>query len=400
MADVTDSSVDANVLDFDTQGADLAYGAGIYAPDLVVGGSTVDDNTMRSMEGGEGVGIRTTRLTMADTSVSGNEQLRDLTDTLGGGVYAVSDPDVDPASTVTDSTITGNQITSTNPADRDLQGGGMYLGNASVSDTTVSNNASDLGGGILAARADVTLTRVSITDNTAHAEGGGIAHAAPSGTPPGYSGQLRIEQSLISGNTATQAGGLLDSTTDDTDPPAEPSTLVAASTFSGNDAGNTIFHMDSFTGVGGGAIVAGSGAWVVVSESTITDNVAVDDLGGPLAAVRSGSADSVSLQSSVVADQAGGTVDCSGTMVSSGHNLDSDGTCGLGDPTDQSGVDPLLGPLADNGGPTLTHLPAVASPLLDHVPVGVNGCGTLPDQRGVARPQGTHCDIGAVEVEP
>lgn len=49
-------------------------------------------------------------------------------------------------------------------------------------------------------------------------------------------------------------------------------------------------------------------------------------------------------------------------FISTGFNLDSDGTCGLDQPSDLPGMDPLLGPLQDNGGSTDTHLPAVGSP--------------------------------------
>jgi uncharacterized repeat protein (TIGR02543 family) len=64
-------------------------------------------------------------------------------------------------------------------------------------------------------------------------------------------------------------------------------------------------------------------------------------------------------------------------------------------------VDPQLGLLADNGGPTRTMLPQTGSPAIDAIPGGQSPCSgsTLRDQRGVARPQGNGCDIGAVEVE-
>jgi hypothetical protein len=65
-----------------------------------------------------------------------------------------------------------------------------------------------------------------------------------------------------------------------------------------------------------------------------------------------------------------------------------------------SSVDPLLGPLRDNGGTTPTMMPKPGSPAID---IGDNGvCVTGPvsgvDQRGVARPQRARCDMGAVEV--
>lgn len=82
-------------------------------------------------------------------------------------------------------------------------------------------------------------------------------------------------------------------------------------------------------------------------------------------------------------------------IVSEGGNIDSDGSCRFTQPTDQPSTDPLLGPLADNGGATITHLPATGSPAIDR---GLTtGCpGT--DQRGVTRPQGAGCDAGSVEV--
>jgi hypothetical protein len=83
-------------------------------------------------------------------------------------------------------------------------------------------------------------------------------------------------------------------------------------------------------------------------------------------------------------------------LISLGHNLDDDGTCQLDEAGDVV-ADAQLGPLSDNGGHTLTHVPAAASP-------AVNGgtaapCDVDVDQRGTSRPQGDACDIGAVEVE-
>ncbi|MCB0115086.1 MAG: hypothetical protein KDD84_13385, partial [Caldilineaceae bacterium] len=81
-------------------------------------------------------------------------------------------------------------------------------------------------------------------------------------------------------------------------------------------------------------------------------------------------------------------------------NLESTDTCGFNAAGDLPNHDAKLGPLADNGGDTPTHLPADDSPALDQIPAGVNRCGESinSDQRGVTRPQGTGCDIGAVEM--
>jgi uncharacterized repeat protein (TIGR01451 family) len=78
-----------------------------------------------------------------------------------------------------------------------------------------------------------------------------------------------------------------------------------------------------------------------------------------------------------------------------GYNLIDDNTCGLNATGDLTNTNPLLGPLADNGGGTLTHLPLLGSPAID---AGDSATCPTTDQRGVARPQAGGCDIGAVEV--
>ena len=84
------------------------------------------------------------------------------------------------------------------------------------------------------------------------------------------------------------------------------------------------------------------------------------------------------------------------TITSGGSNVISDGSCNPNGTTDQSFTDALLGPLADNGGPTLTHALLAGSPAIDAADAGV--CPAT-DQRGVARPQGAGCDVGAFELE-
>jgi hypothetical protein len=76
-------------------------------------------------------------------------------------------------------------------------------------------------------------------------------------------------------------------------------------------------------------------------------------------------------------------------------------TCNFDQPSDQPNTNPLLGTLADNGGPTETHALLAGSPAID---AGDNStCAAGPvsgmDQRGILRPQGLVCDVGAFEVE-
>ncbi|HWW44947.1 MAG TPA: choice-of-anchor Q domain-containing protein, partial [Acidimicrobiia bacterium] len=108
-------------------------------------------------------------------------------------------------------------------------------------------------------------------------------------------------------------------------------------------------------------------------------------------------------QGSVIVHPLGGGANCiAATSTSGGFNLSDDTSCGLSTATDRQSGNPLLGALANNGGPTLTELPQPGSPLIDAIPVpdctlGLLALGTV-DQRGVPRPQGAGCDIGAVEV--
>src|SRR5438552_2553079 len=92
----------------------------------------------------------------------------------------------------------------------------------------------------------------------------------------------------------------------------------------------------------------------------------------------------------------------SGTLTSQGHNLDSGNTCGFTGPGDLVDMDPRLGPLQDNGGPTPTQALLPGSPAID---AGGDDCPPpLTDQRGFSRPADGNgdgiatCDIGAFEL--
>lgn len=92
----------------------------------------------------------------------------------------------------------------------------------------------------------------------------------------------------------------------------------------------------------------------------------------------------------------GTDIDCDGVLGSQGYNLlgSSLGCTFAAQPTDLIGVAPLLGALADNGGLSPTHALLAGSPAIDAIPAA--SCVTI-DQRGIARPQGGGCDIGAYE---
>ena len=105
----------------------------------------------------------------------------------------------------------------------------------------------------------------------------------------------------------------------------------------------------------------------------------------------------MTVANSVVAlsDSDGNCFNSAGSIISLGHNLDSGNTCGFASSGDLTDTDPWLGMLQANGGPTLTHALQPGSPAIDHA--DPMQC-TPADQRGVSRPQGSGCDMGAYEA--
>jgi hypothetical protein len=238
-----------------------------------------------------------------------------------------------------------------------VHGGGIYTqqpdqGNATLVliDTTVDDNETVLnGGGIYNLRDDVRITRSTISNNrTTDGNGAGIFNE----------GNLTVANSTLSGNTADADGGGI------------------YNNFSGGNA--------------------------LLLNITVTLNQSLGLLNSGIH--NSGRATDVRMGNSIVA---GNNVDCSGPITSLGNNLDGDGTCLLAAAGDRPNADANLGPLADNGGPTLTHALLTDSDAIDAGNEAI--CQAPPvdgiDQRGVERPQdgdgvgGAVCDIGAFELE-
>ena len=136
---------------------------------------------------------------------------------------------------------------------------------------------------------------------------------------------------------------------------------------------------------------------MTISNSTISNNTGHFGI-----ANNSGT---VTLQNSIVSNNitSGADLACSGNISSLGYNIISN-TAGCNFTSsagDLTGVDPLLGPLQDNGGSSFTHALLPGSPAIDAGnPAGCtdqNGNLLTTDQRGTVRPQGANCDIGAYE---
>ena len=174
---------------------------------------------------------------------------------------------------------------------------------------------------------------------------------------------------------------------------------VLNSTFSGNlaDAGGGIYHSE---------FVSPTTTIVNITHTTITKNKA-KVLGGGLYFSFAGE---FNLSNTIIANNTAPTgPDCYDDVPSQGFNLirDDTGCSFISVPSDLVGtagspIDPLLRPLQDNLGPTSTHALDPGSPAVDAVPVAdcddSDGVLLTIDQRGMIRPNGLLCDIGAFEM--
>jgi hypothetical protein len=295
-------------------------------------------------------------------------------DACGGGLYLAGG-----SATLTNDTLSGNSAQGGGGG-----GGGGGFGHASGGSGGSGGNAS--GGALCVAGGAATLTNDTLSGNSAQGGGGGRGGNGGNGANGGSGGNASGGALCVAGGAAT----------------------LTNSTLSGNSA------QGSGGGGGGGGYIAGNGGnggsasgggLSIVSGSTITLTntlIAQDTLtaGTPGAAgIGRGTSGTGS------AGSASGP-DVSGSVTSSDHDLVGDGTgSNLSDGVngDQVGasaspINPLLGPLQDNGGPAPTMALLPGSPALDA------GDGTVPglpttDQRGFARLSGAAVDIGAFEVQ-
>jgi hypothetical protein len=153
----------------------------------------------------------------------------------------------------------------------------------------------------------------------------------------------------------------------------------------------------------GGGVIATSGASSIINSTIAGNAAAANANGGTSQPVGGGlfASSSTTLRGSIVANNtAAAGRDCVGGPHSDGGNLIRRlaGCSFTKKPSDVSGKDPKLGALKANGGPTRTMAIASTSPALNHIPTAA--CAVSTDERGVHRPQGPRCDIGAYERKP
>jgi hypothetical protein len=264
-----------------------------------------------------------------------------------------------------------------------------------VRGVTISNGKDPLGAGVLSETGGLTLIGVVLTGNEAKSEGGSQAVARGGGVAS--FGPLAVSESTIWGNDAFAAGGSSETLAEGAGIEVLGALTIERSTVSGNSAVTPVAETE------GGAIGGGIKAIEVeIVGSTIAANFVA---GKAFATAANLASESGSVRDTIVSSPWGDDESCFGNISSGGFNLDEDGSCGFGKGSDLVGVDPLLGPLADNGGPTPTQALLSGSIAIDRG----NSFGASTDQRGLPRPSdfptisnkegGDGSDIGAFELQ-
>ena len=394
---INDSTISGNLESFSPG----MGGGGIYN----TGTANISDSTISSNSAFYGGGIQNTgTANISDSTLTGN-----FANSLGGGIQNTGTANIS-GSTLTGNSadITGggifnsstvnlnNSNVSGNSADASNAGGVFNSGTANINNSNISSNSAYLsdGGGIYNS-GTASLTNSNISNNNAY-NGGGINN----------SGEAIISNSTLSGNVTFLAGGGIRNL---------GTTNVSNSTLSGNSAnrGGGIYNTgttnvsnstlsQSISNYGGGIYNAGTAS---ISNSTITGNGGQPNQGSGIltkALDELGFNPTTTITSSIVSGHFSTDFDSIGsnnTIISGGNNLIGIGNAIniFNDDNDQTGItDPLLGDLADNGGPTLTYLPFPNSPAID---LGSNPNALTTDQRGEPRFVGEGVDIGAVELQ-
>ena len=310
-------------------------------------------------------------LTLTNVVVSGNSA-----SALGGGIFNGNNAVLSVANSIISSNSAGSY------------GGGIYTEFGSllkVSNCNVSGNSASVGGGITNHDGTVSLSSTTVSGNTAAGAIGGSGGGVYNG---GVAGTVDVENSTIANNTASEQAGAIYHATG--------VLTINNSTIAGN------VSTCNSGGCSGGGGVYNLQATALISNSTLSANVSAS--GGNIISLYG----TTTVKNSILASGQAGK-NCSYyysiAFASQGHNLSDDISCVavLAQPSDLNGVDAGLDPngLQNNGGPTQTIALVPISPAVDAVPLDACTDSTGPlttDERGVARPQGVACDIGAFEM--
>ncbi len=361
-------------------GESTAAGGGFYleSGNLVLRGSTVSGNRVTASSpshaqahGAAGFQISGSKADISASLVRANVATASSTSGASDAGQTLFS-DASPVS-VRDSRIIANIATATSSLSADVEGGGLFTNyGLTLVRSTVDGNR---------------LHATSSGSGDALAEGGGVMTGTPTRLIASTlsRNQVSAQTSAAAKASAWGGGGYV------TDLKATNSTIAL----------NTV--KATATGVGGTTYADGGGldayGCCSIVDSTVARN-SVSTNGGPVESWGGGllTSSGVTLEATIVANNtAANGADCSGGPISNGRNLIRKPLdCSFAKKnTDKVGKDPKLGVLKNNGGSTQTMALAPASPARNAIPKAA--CAVAKDQRGVHRPQGPRCDIGAYE---
>jgi CSLREA domain-containing protein len=353
-------------------------GGGIYnvGGALTITGSTLSGNSATSLAGRGGA---LSILSTTQPSVISNTQFTNNNASGRAGAIALKTSAAAGTLSIDHSVVTGNTASG--------RGGAFFLyrnaGAITIDDTQITNNTTqNRGGGIFLynAAANVTITDTTISGNTAPTAAGNGAGVFLYKALAGVT--VTLERSTISGNTAARAAGGIFFYK------GAGTLAIVDSTIANNNSGTNggaIFDRGPFGGT----------ALLRIEESTISGNTA-GTAGGNLSVT----AVPTTIENTIIAN---GTAPASPDAATGATNvtmnyslLENTSGATFGGAGNITGVDPNLGPLQDNGGPTFTVRPNGGSPVLD---AGDPSFTPPPstDQRGLARVYNGRIDIGALE---
>jgi hypothetical protein len=329
-----------------SSGDTITVAAATYTENLTIGVSLtiLGSGTSTTIVDGGGVGQVVSISSRANVTLSGMEIRHGVSALYGGGIGNYG------TLTLSNSIVTGNVAGRSGGSVH--EGGGIYNGGRlTINSSTISGNT----------------TSNSCPNRPCFIEGGGIFNG----------GRLTINNSTINENS-TRVGSAIYN--------IYGTVRITNTTISGNLGKSGLAAVTVFSYAG----------TLTISNSTIAGNQ------GPAVILQKSFGSGVAtLQNSIIANNVG--VNCGG-VTSNGYNLSSDTHCNFNGPGDKNDIDPRLGPLQNNGGPTLTMSLPSGSPAVDGGnPSGcTDGSGHLlkTDQRGMPRPDPEDtggCDMGAYE---
>lgn len=299
----------------------------------------------------------------------------------GNGLITISGNNAVRVFDINGGTLTLENLTITEGNAGDGNGGAILNrngGTLTLNGTRILNSRADNGGGISINQSTATIRHSTIADNSASSQGGGISLylEAQKGGP------LTIDSSTISGNS-TELGGAIAAAGSGG---GIEGLRIVNTTFASNQANNSgaIFNRNLVSNI---------------SQSTFSGNSATEYAAGIFNSDGTLNISNSILSNIVPTPEDENCANEGGTFNNLGGNIQFPGnTCGEDIPT----ADPLLVPLADNGGATQTMALGVGSPAID---AGHAEACLAFDQRGVVRPGdgdgdgNAVCDIGAYELE-